>query len=63
MPLSRRYRADRMFQKKLLDGMWDFDTMYGQTKSLDGNIFAQFFSNGTLFAEIYPMSRKADPGI
>jgi hypothetical protein len=32
-------------------------------KSLDGNQYAQVFSNGGFFAEVYPMARKADAGI
>jgi hypothetical protein len=59
MPLARRYRADRIFQRKILDGMWASDTMDGRVKSLDGNRYGQVFSNGTFFAEIYPMARKA----
>ncbi len=63
MPLARRYRADRRFQKKRLDGMWASDTMDGRVKSLDGNRYGQVFSNGNFFAEIYPMQRKADAGL
>jgi hypothetical protein len=62
MPLARRYRADRRFQTKRLDGMWASDTMDGRVKSLDGNRYGQVFSNATFFAEIYPMARKADAG-
>ena len=29
LPLSRRYRADRMFRRKLLDGQWSIDTLDG----------------------------------
>jgi hypothetical protein len=63
MPLARRYRADRMFQTKRLAGMWASDTMDGRVKSLDGNRYAQVFSNGGFFAKVYPMARKADAGI
>jgi hypothetical protein len=63
MPLARRYRADRMFQTKRLAGMWASDTMDGRVKSLDGNRYAQVFSNGSFFAEVYPMARKADAGL
>jgi hypothetical protein len=63
MPLARRYRADRMFQTKRLAGMWASDTMDGRVKSLDGNRYAQVFSNGGFFAEVYPMARKVDAGI
>ena len=62
MPLARRYRADRRFQTKRLSGMWASDTMDGRVKSLDGNRYGQVFSNGSFFAEIYPMARKADAG-
>ena len=43
--------------------MWESDTMDGRKKILDGYIYAQVFSNGTLFYEIYPMDIKSDPGI
>jgi hypothetical protein len=62
MPLARRYKADRRFQAKRLDGMWATDTMDGRVKSLDGNRHAQVFSNGTYFAEVCPMQRKAQAG-
>ena len=62
MPLARRYRADRRFQTKRLSGRWASDTMDGRVKSFDGNRYGQVFSNGSFFAEIYPMARKADAG-
>ena len=61
--LSRRYLPEKMFRKKRIDSMWAYDTMDAQTKSLDGNRYDQVFSNGTFFAEIYPMARKVDAGI
>ena len=63
MPLSRRYQADMVFQKKRLGGMWASDTMDDQKRSLDGNIYDQAFSNGNFFVDTYPMDRKADCGI
>ena len=42
--------------------MWATDTMYGQVKSFDGNLYAQLLSNGTYFSEINPMAKKADMG-
>ena len=42
--------------------MWATDTMDGRVKSLDINRCAQVFSNGTYFAEIYPMAMKDDAG-
>ena len=62
MPLSRRYLENRLLHNKRLDGMWISDTMDEQ-KSLYGNIYAQVFSSGTLFAEIYTMDIKSDAGI
>ena len=38
--------------------MWDTDTMGGWVKSLYGNRYAKVLSNGTYFAEIYPMAKK-----
>ena len=61
-PLSRRYKADKVFQTKSLTGMWATDTIDRRVKSLDGNRYAQVFSNGTYFSEIYLMSRKYDVG-
>ena len=31
-------------------------------KSIDGNRYGQVFANGSYFAEMYPMARKADAG-
>ena len=40
--------------------MWTTDTMDGRINSLDRNPYAQVFSKGIYFAEIYPMAKKAD---
>jgi hypothetical protein len=37
--------------------------MDGCVKSLDGNQYAQIFSDGGFFAELYHMARKADAGL
>ena len=42
--------------------MWDTDTMDKQVKSLDGNQYAQVFSNRIHFAEIYPKDNKPGAG-
>ena len=42
--------------------MWATDTMDGHVNSLDGSRYAQVFSNGTYFAEIYLMANKAGAG-
>ena len=60
MPLARQYKTGRVFQTKRLTGMWSTDTMDRRVKSLDGNRYAQVFSNGTYLAEIYTMAKKSD---
>ena len=62
LPLSRRYRADRVFSRKTLSGDWSTDTMDGRCKSLDGNKFAQVFANKQYFSHIYPMDKKSKAG-
>ena len=42
--------------------MWATDTMDVRVNSLDRNQYAQVFSNGTYFSEIYLMDKKADAG-
>ena len=62
LPLSRRYRADRIFSRKTLRGEWSTDTMDGRCKSLDGNKYAQVFANKSYFAKLYPMDSKSKAG-
>ena len=62
LPLSRRYRADRVFTRKTLSGDWSTDTMDGRCKSLDGNKYAQVFANKQYFSKIYPMDSKSKAG-
>ena len=62
LPLSRRYRADRVFERPLLRGQFSTDTMDGRVKSLDGNRYAQVFATKDLFAAAYPMQSKSMAG-
>ena len=62
LPLSRRYRMDRVFHRKTLAGVWSTDTMDGRSVSLDGNKYAQVFTNKNYFARIYPMDSKGKAG-
>ena len=62
LPLARRYRADRVFSRKTLSGVWSTDTMDGRIRSLDGNQYAQVFGNKSYFAKIYPMDSKSKSG-
>mmetsp|Transcript_17331 Transcript_17331/g.42358 ORF Transcript_17331/g.42358 Transcript_17331/m.42358 type:complete len:358 (+) Transcript_17331:1030-2103(+) len=43
LPLARRYRADRMFDRPCLKGKFSTDTAYFPSKSLRGNIASQIF--------------------
>ena len=62
LPLSRRYRADRIFEKPLLRGDFYTDTMDGRCKSLNGNRYAQVMANKDFFAVAYPMTNKSGAG-
>ena len=62
LPLSRRYRADRMFYQKTLGGQWSTYMMDGHCISLDGNTYAQIFANESYFSKIYPMDSKKKAG-
>ena len=62
LPLSRRYRADRVFERPLLRGDFYTDTMDGRIKSLDGNRYAQVVANKDFFAVAYPMANKSSAG-
>jgi hypothetical protein len=62
LPLSRRYRADRVFERPLLRGHFYSDTMDGRHKSLDGNKYAQVFANKDFFGVAYPMEAKSGAG-
>ena len=62
LPLSRRYRVDRVFTRKTLKGQWSTDTMDGRCTSIEGNKYAQVFANKSYFARLYPMDRKSKAG-
>jgi hypothetical protein len=62
LPLSRRYKADRVFERPLLRGHFYTDTVDGHCKSLDGNSYAQVFATKDLFVVAYPMATKSLAG-
>ena len=62
LPLARRYRADRMYERPQVRCVVYTDTMDGQHKSLDGNKFAQVFANDFHFSAVYPMESKGHAG-
>ena len=62
LPLTRRYRADRMYERPRVWCVVYTDTMDGQHKSLDGNKFAQVFAMDFHFSAVYPMESKGHAG-
>jgi len=64
LPLSRRYRTDRMYnQRKLRDQKFYTDTLFGKYKSISNNTCAQIFANEAYFVKAYPMEKKASAGL
>ena len=57
MPLSRRYRSDRMYNVKRLNGKFATDTFFSNIKSLHGNTCAQIISHKVGFSVCYPLPR------
>ena len=62
LPLSCRYRADRILEKPLLRGDFYMDSMDGRCKSLNDNQYAQVMANKDFFAVAYPMTNKLGAG-
>ena len=54
MPLSRRYRSDRMYNLKRLRSRFATDTFFADMKSLHNNTCCQVFSHKVGFAACYP---------
>ena len=52
LPLSSRYRTDRMFLNKTLIVEWSTETFDGRTNLLVGNRCAQVFANKGYFLTI-----------
>ena len=57
LPLSRRYRADRVFNVQRLTGKFATDTAYGKVKSLRGNVGSQIYSHKCGFKVSYPLMK------
>ena len=56
--LSRRYRKDRVFTRKVLQGQWSCHMMNGRLISMDGNQYSQLFVNNSYFSKVYPIDSK-----
>ena len=63
LPLARRYRADRMYDRPLLKGKFSTDTAYFKCKSLRGNITSQIYFHKCGFYVNYNISRTNDAQI
>ena len=59
LPISRRYRSDRMFGKRTLRGKFATDTLYAYVKSLNSNIGSQVYTHKCGFVQPYHL-KKAD---
>lgn len=57
LPLSRRYRADRMYLANRLNGKFATDLAYFKVKSLHQNIAAQIYSHKCGFMSPHPIPR------
>jgi hypothetical protein len=57
LPLSRRYRADRIFGIKRLNGKFATDTAYGKIRSLRNNVGSQLYSHKCGFKAAYPIQK------
>ena len=62
LPLASRYRTDRLFTRKTLQGQWSCDTMNGRCKSMDDKQYDQVFVNKDYFANYYSMDYKSKAG-
>ena len=63
LPISRRYRADRVFSVKRLNGKFATDTAYGKVRSLRSNIGAQLYSHKCGFKVAYPLQKVDGNGV
>ena len=57
LPIGRRYRTDRMYDVKRLNGKFATDTLYGNVISLRGNKASQIYSNKCGFKADYHISK------
>ena len=57
LPLARRYRADRMFGVRRLNGKFATDTLYLKQKSIVSNIASQVFSHKCGFNHVIHLNR------
>ena len=63
LPPSRQCRADRHHQYKRLDGKFSTDTLWYPSKSLNGNVACQVYSNKCGFNAICHLTKANDENI
>ena len=63
LPLSRRYRADRRYNLRRLEGEFSTDSLYAEVKSILGNKYAQLYSMRNGFTAIYPLENLSGDSI
>jgi hypothetical protein len=62
LPLSRRYKADRIYDRNRLGGEWFTDTVFGPGKSRMGNKCGQLFANDSHFETFFPKDTESKSG-
>ena len=60
MPLTRRYRADRIFIVRRIYGTMSTNTMDARFQSIHDKKYCQVFGNKKLFVEANPIKKKYD---
>ena len=63
LPISRRYRADRQFGVKRLQGKFATDTMWAKSRSLNSNIATQIYSHKCGFSAAYHMDKANNENV
>ena len=63
LPISRRYRADRFYDLKKLDGKFSTDTIWADVKSVNQHKYAQVYTHKCGFAVVYPINNMTGDSI
>ena len=63
LPISRRYRTDRMYNVKRLNSRFATDTLWADHKSLNQHKYAQIYTHKNGFAAAYPLDDASGKSI
>ena len=63
LPISRRYRADRFYDLKKLDGKFSTDTIWADVKSVNQHKYAQVYTHKCGFSVVYPIDNMTGDAI